>query len=233
LLKYGQKASSEIILVGEGYAGKTDLIQDCEEFWRMWDFKTTKTMPDPRKGAYAEHRLQLAAYGKAFVSKLRRAGDKKPLLVGNIYISTLEPGLFLALEHEDWESVYEQGFAPMVRYWQWSNQYWPNGAPVAAPVASPDVEQKLAEVTRENGRLKSQVEDLRFLLNRKTAEQPAPAAQAAEPEPVATVQTAPAPTTASAPAAPPAKALPSTIGGKKVTWTAGIPAPSSSQPPQP
>lgn len=127
LLAYGQSATAEMILVGDGYAGRTDLVQDCEACWRMWDIKSTKKLPDPTKGgAWSEHRLQLAAYGRAYVDKLLAAkANTKPLLVGNIYVSSVNPGEFVICEHEDWEGTYENGFKPLIRHWQWANNYTP------------------------------------------------------------------------------------------------------------
>jgi len=124
LAEFGEPAASEVILVGEGYAGKTDLLQDCKSYWRLWDFKFVKKMPD--KGAWPEHRLQLAAYAKALEMKLDRATDeRKPIICGNIYISTAKQGDYTIAEHEDWEGTYQNGFRPLVEHWQWSNRYAP------------------------------------------------------------------------------------------------------------
>lgn len=245
MLEFGQRVSSEVILVGDDYAGMTDIIQDCPEWWRIWDFKSTKKLPEPNKGgAWSEHRLQLSAYAKAFQNKLKRAGEKlKPILVGNIYISTVNPGEFVICEHEDWEGTYEHGFAPIVRYWQWINRYRPANpkrvaevVPVQASVSREDgdkLAEQLAATAKENGRLKSQVDDLRALLaKRQEQESEATPEPEPAPAPATQVQTAPAVTTAAAPVSPPpAKELPSVIRGKKVAWSTGMPVSSTSQPP--
>jgi len=124
ILAYGDSASSEIILVGDGYGGMSDLLMDCPECWRLFDYKTTKKLPE--KGPWTEHKLQLAGYAQAFQQKLVRAGSRlKPIIVANIYISTLTPGSFVVHEHEDWEGTYEKGFRPLVQHWQWMTGYVP------------------------------------------------------------------------------------------------------------
>lgn len=128
LIARGQVGSAEVTLIGEGYAGKTDLIQDCPEYWHMVDFKSSKKLPDPNKGgAYPEHRLQLSAYAKAWSEKLKRAGKlDKPIVVSNAYISTTNPGEFIVIEHEQpWEETFEKGFRPLLVHWMWANNYWP------------------------------------------------------------------------------------------------------------
>lgn len=116
LAKRGQVIATETIVVGDGYAGKVDLIQQNHEVW-IWDFKTTKRLP---KGeAWPEHKLQLAAYAKAWAK-----GDQ-PIRTGNVYISTVEQGQFCICPHDDWEDTYENGFRPLVQVWQHMNGYKP------------------------------------------------------------------------------------------------------------
>jgi hypothetical protein len=123
LEKFGQVAFTEKILIGDGYAGKTDLGQDCPQCWRLWDIKSTKNLP---KGAWPEHRLQLSAYAKAFADTLAQASDQnKPIVTANIYISTVDCGQFVIAEHEEWLRTYMRGFAPLVTHWQWANDYVP------------------------------------------------------------------------------------------------------------
>lgn len=124
---YGDLVGSEMILVGDGYAGKTDLVLDAPQCWWIWDYKTTKNLPDPKKGgAWSEHRLQLAAYARAYELLLDKQGPKtKPIRTANVYISTVEPGTFVICEHSEWEPTYWEGFAPLVRHWQWANKYKP------------------------------------------------------------------------------------------------------------
>lgn len=126
---FGTIVETETNLVGYGYAGRTDLIQDAETHWCMTDYKGSKTLPDPNKGgAWLEHRLQLAAYAKAWHKRCERMGmDEKPILLRNVYISTLNVGEYVICEHEEpWEEVYANGFAPLVKHWQWANGYKPD-----------------------------------------------------------------------------------------------------------
>lgn len=162
LMEFGQKASSEIILVGDDYAGQADLLQDCGEWWRIWDFKGTKNLPDPAKGAWLEHQLQLSAYGWAFKNKLRRAGQEKPILVGNIYISSVTAGQYVICEHENWEETYTEGFAPLVRHWQFVNRYRPNN-PNRATVQKSQGDL-MTHYQVEIGKLKQELEDARAQL---------------------------------------------------------------------
>lgn len=120
ICKRGKTIGTETIVVGNGYGGKLDLVQETtREIW-LWDWKTSKKLPNPDKGgAWTEHKLQLAAYAKAWAR-----GDK-PIRTGNVYISTVEPGAFCVCEHEDWQAVYEQGFKPLVQLWQFMNGYTP------------------------------------------------------------------------------------------------------------
>lgn len=108
-------AQAELILVGEGYAGKTDLIYTTADGYTIWDYKTAKKLPTG--DAWPEHRMQLAAYAEAF---RRGAGDTLPIRVANCYISTVEPGQFRLVEHNDWEGTYRNGFLPVLQHWYWS-----------------------------------------------------------------------------------------------------------------
>lgn len=127
LQTYGSLVASEKILVGDGYAGKTDLILEAPDCWWIWDYKSTKKLPDPKKGgAWSEHRLQLSAYAQAYEDILAAGGAaNKPIRTGNLYISSLEPGAFVVCEHDEWASTYAEGFAPLVTHWQWANKYRP------------------------------------------------------------------------------------------------------------
>lgn len=116
---FGKVSATEKILVGDGYAGKTDLIQDCPDCWRIWDFKSTKKLPD--KGAWPEHRLQLAAYAQAYKLEIQ----EWRLLTSVCYISTVEQGKFVIFENEDWLDTYQNGFEPLVKHWSWMTGYEP------------------------------------------------------------------------------------------------------------
>lgn len=202
LISRGEMASSEVVLVGAGYAGRTDLIQDCEGCWHLTDFKSARKLPDPNKGgAYLEHKVQCAAYAKAFADKLKRAGElKKPIVTSNVYISTSNPGEFVICEHEEsWEETYENGFHNLLSYWVFQNGYTPPGFEPKRFFAPP------ASVI------------------------PAPAAPApVAPTPAPAVEPIPIPRLSPGQTPPPS--LPSKIGGKKVVWSTGVVVPSNSQP---
>lgn len=123
----GQYVASEKILVGDGYAGRTDLIQESADCFWIVDYKTSKTMPDPKKGAYHEHRLQLASYAAAFYRMMDPgAGKGKFIRTANVYVSTIVQGAFLICDHDpDWQRTYDQGFKPLVTYWNWLTNYKP------------------------------------------------------------------------------------------------------------
>jgi len=136
VMKYGSYVGSEKILVGDGYAGKTDLILSASNcFLWFWDWKSTKKLPDPAKGgAWFEHKLQLAAYAKAADTGL---WSPPVIKTGNIYISTIEQGKFVICEHPEWEDTYHRGFKPLVTHWQFANQYWPTPCKPLEPSESP------------------------------------------------------------------------------------------------
>jgi CRISPR/Cas system-associated exonuclease Cas4 (RecB family) len=116
-LDFGIAIEVEKILVGDGYAGKTDCICENDLFITVIDFKTTKTLP---KESYPEAKLQLSAYAAA----LGNTGDKQ-IQTANIYISTTEPGKIATFVHQDWQETFEQGFKPLQKVWCWLNDYWP------------------------------------------------------------------------------------------------------------
>lgn len=114
---------SEFIIVGPGYAGKSDFLgvnnKDDGPGWKLLaDFKSTRRLPD--KGSYPEHRLQLAAYAKGY--HLKTADTIK---TANVYVSTAEPGKFEIFMNPPWRTDYEQGFAPLITHWQWLKGYVP------------------------------------------------------------------------------------------------------------
>jgi len=117
VLALGTVQDCEKILVGDGYAGKCDLIIKTPEGLEVCDFKTTKRLP---KAAWPEHRLQGAAYAKCI--------GESVILTSNLYICT-DPaawGQFTYCPHiEPWQDTYERGFAPLVKVWQWMNNYQP------------------------------------------------------------------------------------------------------------
>lgn len=124
---FGEVVATEKILVGDGYAGKTDLILKGPQCWWLFDYKTSKKLP--KADAYPEHQLQLGAYAMAFAGMQRWQDSMHdallPIRTCNVYISTLEQGQFRICENQEWERTYEDGFAPLVRHWQWACGYKP------------------------------------------------------------------------------------------------------------
>lgn len=106
-----KSCESEKIIVGDGYAGRVDLIQDLPDKRMVWDFKTTRKVP---KTAYWEHQMQCAAYGWADCAHK----------TGNIYISTSNPGEFVVCEHTNLERSF-RAFEHILKYWQMANDYYP------------------------------------------------------------------------------------------------------------
>lgn len=121
-MSIGNVIWAEQILVGNGYAGKADLLMESEQFQALMltDFKTTGTLP---KASYDEHRLQTAAYAAAV--KRGNPSDSRPIWTTNVYISTKEPGQFVVHSQHDWMRTFLMGFKPILEYWQWANNYFP------------------------------------------------------------------------------------------------------------
>jgi hypothetical protein len=157
----GEVITTEQILVGDGYAGRTDLILGRlnPESYTIWDFKSAGKLPSLKKGgAYPEHRLQLSAYARAFLESAF-AADKfvsaDKIRTANLYISTKEQGQFVICEHEEWQETFLNGFLPLVQYWSWANKFQvsrrlPPPQPVAeAPAETAMLETALAEAKTE------------------------------------------------------------------------------------
>lgn len=106
--------ATEHILVGDGYAGKCDLIAVDDHNWEwVIDFKTTKKLPT--KESYWEHRMQTAAYLKCRENGKRHA---------NVYISTVNQGEFVIHDNGDYAAPYK-AFMSLVNYWRIANDYHP------------------------------------------------------------------------------------------------------------
>lgn len=125
VMKYGSPIATESHCVGRGYGGRIDLIQKAPDCLWIWDWKTTKRLPE--KGAYPEHRLQCSGYAMAHEEFcVRKFSQSATIKTGNVYISTVEQGKFIICEHEDWRDTFNRGFAPLVAFWQWQTGYIPN-----------------------------------------------------------------------------------------------------------
>lgn len=123
LRELGKVLEVEKILVGDGFAGKTDVILESGGLHTLVDFKSAKKIPD--KGSWPEHRLQLSAYASAY--------GKPNTATGNLYISTAEPGRWVYWDNGNWQTDFEDGFLPLVKHWQWANNYVPSRSDGSKP----------------------------------------------------------------------------------------------------
>jgi hypothetical protein len=120
--KAGHVTAAEKILVGDGYAGKTDCIAENDEAITVFDFKTTGAKVLPKK-SYFEHLMQTAAYAKT----LRNVGNKQ-IRTANIYISTTRPGEISVCTQDDWDKSF-RAFELCKELWQIQNNYHPTPTP--------------------------------------------------------------------------------------------------------
>lgn len=119
-LEFGRVICTERVVVGDGYAGKLDCAAE-NGITTVVDFKTCKKLP---KASWNEHRLQLAAYCKAFDTNA--ALDR--MQNANIYVSTVKPGEIAVCVNEDWTDDYFLGFTPALELWRYMNDYY--GLPI-------------------------------------------------------------------------------------------------------
>lgn len=123
---------SEVPFAFGHYGGRIDMVMYADGSVMVYDFKTTKTIPD--KQPWKEHRLQLAAYSAAIENRFATLYPVSQLKVScaNVYISTIEPGKWAIYEIPDWASIYQFAWDPLVMLWQWLNQYYVPEAVLAA-----------------------------------------------------------------------------------------------------
>lgn len=114
LKPFGAILDTEKVLVGNGYAGKTDVIAENHAM-TVIDFKTCSKLP---KSSWWEHRCQTAAYSMC----LDNPGNK-PIHTANIYICTAgdEPELLVSVQ-DDCENA-AMAFRHLVSYWCIANNY--------------------------------------------------------------------------------------------------------------
>lgn len=112
----GKVVWSEKVLVGEGYAGRSDCLTDDSRVMTLLDFKTTSKLP--KKDAYAEHKMQVAAYAQT----LGNVADRH-IQTGVMYISTKEPGSSSLFLQDNWQRHYQEGFKPLLDVWKYINNY--------------------------------------------------------------------------------------------------------------
>jgi hypothetical protein len=114
---FGAIFAVEDIVVGNGYAGKVDLVTwDGQTTWIV-DWKCVKNLP--RNGPWPEHRLQLSAYAKALLNSFHPV-----IRTAVIYLSTTKAGEFYGLgDQGEWEDTYKHGFRPLLEYYRWSRGF--------------------------------------------------------------------------------------------------------------
>lgn len=118
LCRGSELVATEKFLACEHYGGQLDLIQSIERespCFRISDFKFRRNIP---KAPYPEEELQCAAYANLLN---HWQGDTRGIITQNVYVSTTNCGEFAIMEHGFWTTTYGQGFAPLLRYWQWAN----------------------------------------------------------------------------------------------------------------
>jgi hypothetical protein len=115
---FGVRCSVECVLVGDGYAGKADLITRDDLNKTVWivDWKCVKNLP--RNGAWPEAVIQCASYAAAALKPLGAV-----IRTANVYLSTVNQGEFYVATHPDWHDTYEHGFRPLLQYYRWSRGF--------------------------------------------------------------------------------------------------------------
>lgn len=115
----GKVLWTEKIVVGQGYAGRADVLLDLTSGGLLLaDFKTCSRLPE--RDSWLEHKLQTAAYAMCI---LRPAPPN--VATGNVYISTKEPGKFAVFTQADWMQTYSNGFLKLLDFWTWANNFDP------------------------------------------------------------------------------------------------------------
>jgi hypothetical protein len=111
----GRVSRTEIVVVGNGYAGRVDCILEGTST-TVLDFKTTGAVKLPNP-AYWEHELQTSAYAKAL-------GTDSPIQTAVLYISTRTPGELSLCVQKEWASAW-LAFEHLLAYWRIANDYSP------------------------------------------------------------------------------------------------------------
>lgn len=113
----GKVVWTEKILVGNGFAGRGDVLleNDTLKVLLLTDIKTCSKLPE--KGSYTEHRLQTSAYASALGNT-----DDRRVITCNVYICTKKPEIAVFTQ-ADWPQTFQNGFVPLLNYWQWVNNY--------------------------------------------------------------------------------------------------------------
>lgn len=109
----GRVVWTEKVLVGQGYAGRSDLLLENENAQILLDWKTTGKVPE--KEAYPEHLMQLAAYAQT----IGNIADRH-LIIGVGYISTVIPGKIVFHCYEQWDRHF-RAFQHLLQIWNYMN----------------------------------------------------------------------------------------------------------------
>lgn len=109
----GKRAWSEKVVVGNGYAGRSDVLMDDGKVLTLGDFKTSQKIPE--KEAYAEHVMQVAAYAKTLGNT-----KNKRVQTAVIYISTSNPGQIMLHVQQEWQHHFE-AFNHLLQVWRYLN----------------------------------------------------------------------------------------------------------------
>lgn len=107
----GKKVWSERVLVGDDYAGRSDYLGEDKEWQTLVDFKTT-TKP-PEKDAYAEHKMQTAAYARTLKTK-------KGIRTCILYLDTTNPGKIIPHIEHNWQRDFK-AFNHLLQVWRYMN----------------------------------------------------------------------------------------------------------------
>jgi hypothetical protein len=108
----GVMRKSEFVIVGEGYAGRVDLLTEDRDWLTLIDFKSVNKLP---KESWLEAKLQTSAYAAALGNT-----NGKRIRTGNVYVDRATAQVMISLQ-EDWQETYERGFKPLLQYWSWVN----------------------------------------------------------------------------------------------------------------
>lgn len=104
----------ESVVVGDGYAGRVDLVQQTQDGYLWVDFKTSGS-PLPIKGSWMDHRIQLAAYAAT-------ANGQPNRRTANLYISTKNRGEFIWSGNPPWQPDFEC-FMHLLAVWRHMNGF--------------------------------------------------------------------------------------------------------------
>lgn len=119
---FGEMVMSEDVLIGKGYAGRTDAVmKSADEVVTVVDFKTTKAKKLPTE-SYYEHQLQLAAYLESVKAKV----SAMKYQTCNIYISTINAGEVSVCVNDCFAANKSfEAFQALQKVWQHQNDYTP------------------------------------------------------------------------------------------------------------